>query len=853
MRLSVAAAVATFCAAILLYPLFEGGSWFWGTLGAVLAVLAASMLSGRLSLPAWAAPVVGVIVLWIYLTASFAAGKAWAWFVPTKASVVELARLLGTGWTDIQRFAAPVPANTGVTLLTCGGVGLVALLVDLLAARMRRAALAGLPLLALATVPATILADPISWPAFVIAASGFLGLLLADGRERVGRWGRAVLVRRTTRAAAPQPPGAAGRGARAAEHVRETADTRGLRLSGKRIGFAAVVLAVLVPAALPVMEPVSFFTFGVGGRGPGAGNSISIPNPIAGLRGQLELPEQRVVLSYTNSDDKPRYLRIYALDTFDGEQFSMTERKGSPDNRTEDGPLPPPPGLSRGVPVSNVVTDIRISDEITKLSFLPLPYPPRQIQVDGDWRADVSSLMVFSTRDEAAGLEYKVSTSEPAPTSELLKSLPHSRSDLDARFLKLPDDLPPEIRALADQLTKGARSDYDAAVKLQEFFTRTGNFTYTLETQGHGNSALKDFLLRSRAGFCEQFASSMAVLARLAGIPSRVAIGYTGGTKVGDRWVVGTNDSHSWPELYFEGVGWLPFEPTPTGSLGQGSARVPAYTVPPPDSVGDSSTPTPGATSNSADEPLSPQGRINPRQLDREAALQPVGLPAEEPAPWPAYVGIGVAVLLLLLLVPAALRLLTRGRRLRRLDGAGGTSSKPSRPSKSSHPSGPDGSDGPDGPDGAGGPGAPRTGSGAGVRAVAGRRPNVAAVWAELDDLLLDYGTERGTSETPRALARRLAERYEFDADSAAALTAIASAVERSLFARSPGEIGPMRQDLRTVRRALAATVSRGRRVRAVLLPPSTLRRLRRLGEGLLDGFDRLESLRLRRAAPKGS
>ncbi|MFI6786280.1 transglutaminaseTgpA domain-containing protein [Nonomuraea sp. NPDC050383] len=836
MRLSVAAAVATFCSSILLYPLFEGGSWFWGTLGAVLAVLAASLLSGRLSLPAWAATLVSLLALWIYLTASFASDKAWALVLPTRASAVELARLLAAGWDDIQRFAAPVPANTAITLLTCGGVGLIALLVDLLAARTRRAALAGLPLLALVTVPATILSDPIGWPAFVIAASGFLGLLMADGRERVGHWGRAVLVRRTTRAAAPQAQ------AQAPVRVRETADTRGLRLSGKRIGFAAVVIAVLVPAALPVMEPVSFFTFGVGGRGPGAGNSISIANPIASLRGQLNLPEQRVVLSYTNSDDKPRYLRIYALDTFDGEQFGMTDPEGSPDNRTENGPLPPPPGLQPGVPVANVVSDIQISDEIAKLSFLPLPYPPRQVRVDGDWRADVDTLMVFSTREEAAaGLEYKVSSSEPVPTSALLRSLPRSTAGVDARYLRLPDNLPPKIRELAQEITKGARTHYDAAVKLQEFFTKTGNFTYSLQTQGHGNSALEDFLLHSRAGYCEQFAMSMAVLARLTGIPARVAIGYTGGTKTGDRWTVGTNDSHSWPELYFEGVGWLPFEPTPAGSLGQGSARVPAYTVPPPDPVGDSSTPSPGATSSSADEPLSPQARQNPRQLDREATLQTGVLPAEESTPLAAQLGIGAGVLLLLLLVPAGLRLLARGRRLRRLGRAGGASDGSSRADSGAGA-------------GAGTGAAAGTGMSAGARAGSGRLPSVAAVWAELDDLLLDYGLERGTSETPRALARRLAERYEFDAGSAAAITAIASAVERSLFARSPGEIGPVRQDLRTVRKALAATASRGRRLRALLLPPSTLRRIRLMGERLLDGFDRLENLRLRRtAAEKGS
>ncbi|GGO75497.1 transglutaminase family protein [Nonomuraea cavernae] len=805
MRLSIAAGVATFSSAILLYPLFEGGAWFWGALGAVVAVMVASLLSGRLSLPAWAAPPASLIALWIYLTASFSAEEAWALIVPTKESVLELARLLATGWTDIQRFAAPVPANEGIALLTAGGVGLIAIIVDLFAARLRRAALAGLPLLALATVPATILTEPINWFAFIVAAFGFTSLLIADGRERVGQWGRAVLVRRT-RSVAPSTAKAA-------------ADTRGLRLSGKRIGFAAIALAVLVPAALPAMEPVSFFTFGVGGSGSGTGNSISIPNPIANLKGQLELPERRIVLSYTNDDDKPRYLRIYSLDTFDGEQFGMTQPKGAPDNRTDNGPLPPPPGLGQGVKLTNVVTDVQISEEIAKLSFLPLPYPPRQIQIAGDWRADVGTLMVFSTRDEAAGLEYQVATSEPAPTGQLLRELPQTRSAADLRYLSVPEDLSPQIRDLALRVTADAANHYEAAVKLQEFFTRTGDFTYSLKTQGHGNSALRDFLLRHRAGYCEQFAASMAVLARIVGIPARVAIGYTGGTKVGDRWMVGTNDSHSWPELYFEGVGWLPFEPTPTGSLGQGSARVPDYSLPPSTPTDESAVPTPGATSAGEEETGDPQARQNPRELDREATLATGGLPPDDSMPLAAKLGIGAGALLILLLVPALIRLVTRNRRIRALGW------KVAEPSDEVT-----------------------------ARVMAGRHPSVAAAWAELDDLLYDYGMARETSETPRALARRLTEQYKFDATSAASIAAIAAAVERVLYAREPGEIGPLRQDLRNVRQALAVTVPRGRRVRAVLLPPSTLRRLRRLGEGLLDGFDRLENIRLRRtAAQRGS
>ncbi|GAA2207135.1 DUF3488 and transglutaminase-like domain-containing protein [Nonomuraea monospora] len=811
MRLTIASGVSAFTAALLLSPLFQGGGWFWTSLGAVLAVVAAGLLSSRLSLPAWAAPLVGLAATWMYMTAVFASEEAWALVVPTKGSVLELARLLGVGWADIQRFAAPVPETEGITLLTAGGVAIIAITVDLLAARVRRAALSGLPLLALATVPATILTEPISWWAFIVAALGFVSLLIADGRERVGHWGRAVLVRRT-RQAAPAASATSGSGG--------SADTTAMRLSGKRIGFAAILLAVLLPAALPAMEPVSFFTFGVGGRGSGPGNSISIANPIASLKGQLDLPERRVVLTYSNDDQKPHYLRIYALDTFDGQQFGMTQPKGAPQNRTENGPLPEPPGLGPEVKVNNVVSNIQISDEIEQLQFLPLPYPPREIRVDGDWRADVDTLMVFSTREEAAGIQYDVSTSEPEPTADLLDSLDGIRPEVDRRFLALPGDLPPEVGDLATKITADAKTTYDAALKLQEFFTKPGNFQYDLRTQGHSGSALRDFLIRDRVGYCEQFASAMAVLARMVGIPSRVAIGYTGGVQTGDRWEVGTNDSHSWPELYFEGVGWLPFEPTPSGAAGQGSARVPAYAQPRPTATpGTSSTPTPGASSSSADEPQNPATRRNPREVDREGTVATGILPPDDSMPLIGKIGIGAAALLLVLLIPAGLRLITRNRRVRSLGW------KVSQPADELT-----------------------------ARMVSGRdQLTVAAAWAELDDVLYDYGMAREPSETPRALARRLIQQYEFDAGSAAAVTAIASAVERVLFARDPGRIEPMSKDLRKVRQALAITVSRGRRVRAVLLPPSTLRRLRMLGERLLDGFDLLETIRLRRtAAQKG-
>ncbi|MEV0584819.1 DUF3488 and transglutaminase-like domain-containing protein [Nonomuraea sp. NPDC050310] len=799
MRLSAASAVATFAAAIVLYPLLDGGAWFWASLGAVAVVFGASALAGKLALPAWAAPILSVMASAFYFTAAFSGSKAWGLLVPTKESLLHLGKLYATGWADIQRFAAPVPADAPVALLVATGVAVIAIVVDHLAARLRHAALAGLPLLALVCVPMTILPDPINWPTFILAALGFTSLLIADGRERIGHWGRAVLVRRT-RHATTGP--------------RDAVDTGGLRLSGKRIGFAAIGLAVLAPALLPVMEPVSWFTFGVGGSGKGGtGSSISIPDPVAGLKGQLQLPDKRTVLTYRNSDNQARYLRIYSLNLFNGEQFTLEQPNGRPENRVDNGPLPPPPGLSGSTPVKKVSTTITISEEVKRLNFLPLPYPATEVRADGDWRADTDSLMVFSTEEEASGMEYEVASVDPQLDPAILNaSRPVEASDQNRRFLELPEGFPDSITTLATGLVSENDTPYQAAVKIQDYF-KGNDFTYSLQTQGQSNEALVDFLIHSKTGYCEQYAAAMAVLARVVGIPARVAIGYTGGTKTDNGFAVSTADMHAWPELYFEGVGWLAFEPTPTSAspYGQGTARVPTYSLPQPER---SDTPaSPSASGESASD--LPPG-IGPRRGLRELeALEELNalnrLPADDSMPLAAKIGLGALGLVLLLLIPAAIRLVTRSRRARTLSWkvTGPLDDVTARAARVSVP--------------------------------------VAAAWAELDDVLCDYGLSRELSETPRALARRLIERYEFDAESAAAVTTIATAVERVLFARDPGTAEPLGKQLKIVRRALAQTVSRGRRLRAVLLPPSTMRRIRGMGERVLDGFDRLENIRFRR------
>jgi hypothetical protein len=143
----------------------------------------------------------------------------------------------------------------------------------------------------------------------------------------------------------------------------------------------------------------------------------------------------------------------------------------------------------------------------------------------------------------------------------------------DPIHTSVPADLPEVVGATARQVTAGATSTYEAALALQMWFQE--QFEYSLEVRpGHGNSAIEAFL-RDRIGYCEQFAGTYAAMLRTLGIPSRVAVGFTSGVPVGDGEfsVLGRN-AHAWPEVWFDDIGWIAFEPTP----GRGAPNAQSYT-----------------------------------------------------------------------------------------------------------------------------------------------------------------------------------------------------------------------------------------------------------------------------------
>ncbi len=465
-------------------------------------------------------------------------------------------------------YAAPVPSSApGIhPLLIAGGLGCL-LLVDVLAVTLRRVPLAGLPLLAVYSVPVSVLGEGASWWLFVAAAAGFLLMLHLDAGDTVTRWGRGADG--TDRADGADGADGAGRGL----GVRTGAAAAG----ATALGAGALGLAVVVPLALPGVQLDLLGS----GSGDGGDGQISVENPMVDLRRDLKQGADFPLVRVRTEDPRPDYLRISVLANFTEQEWTSGDRS-VPANQVADGALPPIEGLDPQVPRDAYTYEVEVTSDFGS-TWLPTQAPASRVVADGDWRYDTAT-MDFIAADEdlsTAGTTYEMTAIEPRVDAAALADAPATRGEVDSRFLELPAGLPPVVSSLTDDVTTGLANNFDRAVALQDFFRRTGGFQYSLERSedGSGTDELARFLTpgpEGRVGYCEQFAAAMAVMAREVGIPARVAVGFLEPRRLPDgRWEYSARDLHAWPELYFPGAGWTRFEPTPPAR----AADVPAYTA----------------------------------------------------------------------------------------------------------------------------------------------------------------------------------------------------------------------------------------------------------------------------------
>lgn len=558
-RLTGFAALATILTSLALLPTVADGGWGDQVFLAVMAVAVAGGTARQLGLPRVLVPVAQLVALSVFLSVTFGGGVAVAGTLPGPGVARHFVELLRSGLSVTWNEAPPVSATDGVAFIMVAGVALVAVVVDATAVTWRRPTLAGLPLLVLYLVPAAVLPDGVPWPLFVLAGLGWVLLQLAEGRDRLARWGRLLGTR-------SEP----------------TSGIHAVGGTGRRLGATALAVAVIIPIVLPSLDDGVFGGGGSTGEGPGSGGGradglkrVATINPLVDIRRNLTRGADQVVLRYRTNDDTPQYLRIATLDRFDGTAWKLEEMEAAADQQAADG-LPSPPGLQDEVARTTVTTEVQVLALDTPR--LPLPYPVSRVDIEGDWRWDADTYDVFSAEDggNALGTTYSAVSLDIAPTPTQLETAPAPGEPME-RFLGLPDSVRQALETPTAQVIADAPTRYDQALAIQNWFRE--NFEYSLETPaGNGTNDLESFLA-DRSGYCEQFSATMALMARAAGIPSRVQVGFTPGEQLADgTWEVTTHDAHAWPELWFERTGWVRFEPTPGG--GDGNAT-PGWAPPP--------------------------------------------------------------------------------------------------------------------------------------------------------------------------------------------------------------------------------------------------------------------------------
>jgi transglutaminase-like putative cysteine protease len=774
-RLSLTGGVATAATALSLHTVFAGGGWFFPIMGAIALVFATTSAARGARLPSVLHPVLaaGVVLLWI--TFLDARHVAVAGFIPGPGALRVLGQVTRNGFTDVHRLATPVPTHRGVLLLAVVGVAAMSLVVDLLVVQFRRSALAGLPLLGLFTTCAAVGHHGAGIFAYVVSSAAFLWLLFVDSQEQVTRWGTSVAGND------PRP-----RRSLWSESGPDPAASSTATALGRRIGGAAIGLGVVVPLIIPGLHTgIDRHTIGTG-TGDGS-SSVRTVNPIVSVGSDLNSTKAVPVISYRTSAANPGYLRLTSLDKFDGQTFSGSPLQAPPNSHV-DGKLPGvnPPVPTPGNPV--VTTSVSVSSSL-EAHWLPVDSEPATVKVGGDWLYDSLSGTIFSAKDDTRGVKYTTTSVALQPTAAQLSATVPPGPALN-EDLALPSSLSPAVTRLTKKIAGKATSAYQAALAIQNYLAEGNRFVYDTSAKAStGPDPLASFLFTTKRGFCQQFSTAMAVMARIMGIPSRVAVGFTRGTKRPDgSWLVTTHDAHAWPELYFQGVGWVPFEPTPRGD---GQAVTPAYATPGGHVGGD---PTPNSS------------RVNQKPTGADVGKQPLGIRRNAAGGAGGTVALATTrhhstksslvelVLLLIalaLVLPGSVRLLWRGSRQYRMR-------TPARAAE--------------------------------------------AAWEELRGVALDLHAPWDEMFSPRQAAAALVRVIPRDRSLSEALGRVALAEERARYARDPGPAGPeLWADVDRVARALRHRLEPMQRLRYRVFPRSVLLTVRPVfgrAADVLDGAD---------------
>ncbi|MPY92908.1 MAG: hypothetical protein GEV08_07505 [Acidimicrobiia bacterium] len=519
--------------------------------------------------------------------------------LPSRITMEELGQGLVNGWAELRTVSLPTEADPRLLVTAAAVVWLGATFGAELAGRSRNPV------------------APVIGPLGAYAAS----LLFAAGQPRSSLLLPLVITAATllivllhaNRWAAIEPAGR--RQARAAAEDRPQAATTVSPNRRVLIGLPVIVVGLLAAAALGAVmdhepdqdafEPRPLRSATVDDR--------RVLNPLASLRQELTKPPE---LAFSVETDRlsdalsvPR-VRLATFDQFDGATWTSDAEFSKSGTVLAE---PPATDAAR----REVQQTYRLGD--LDGPWLPVADYPVGIDV-GDQPFNVEfddgSGTLITDRDQLDGLTYQLSSAVPEYSETQLRSAT-STGDAFEDAEELPGQVPDAISELATAITAGASTPYEQLTALERGLAEGYGYSEEIEP-GHSYGHLVRFLTQTRQGYAEQFAGSFAVMARSLGFPTRLAVGYltvetnaeTGQLEALDE--VTTRQSHVWPEVYLEPLGWVPFEPTPADRTPSAAPPPPAQQPPvPAGGLVEEQAPPAGSTEEFSPEPLDSPERLN--------------------------------------------------------------------------------------------------------------------------------------------------------------------------------------------------------------------------------------------------
>jgi TgpA N-terminal domain len=342
--------------------------------------------------------------------------------IPTGDTFAHFGQLLNQAGLGIREMGIPVTDHEGLLFLTTMGIGLVAVTVDLCAVTLRRPAMAGLPMLAIYSVPVAVYVDSVPVLPFIVGAAGFLWLLVADNVDRVRRFGRRFTGDgRDVDVWEPSPLAAAGR----------------------RLAVIGVAVAVLLPLAVPglttgLLSRLTQVGGGSGAGGFGSGGNGRV-NLFASLSGSLNQSDTRDMMKVTTSEQDPFYLRLGVADVINDNGFANRTPSGRSITRGFSDPREGPDRA--GVSYQQHRAEVEILD--LNMGLAPIYTTTIGVSDIGNgWSYDTGAQVLFSTRNTTKDKKYSFDYVRARYSPQALRTArPIERTDPLAVLTTVPDDV----------------------------------------------------------------------------------------------------------------------------------------------------------------------------------------------------------------------------------------------------------------------------------------------------------------------------------------------------------------------------------------------------------------------------